>query len=143
MTEQQLERHRRWCWQRWNGNGDDVFQQAYLLAIQRYEDIEKVNQSLFGKICKEAARELLKQNKHEIPFSCLVTENKDQFDEMEYDPMDPEWKKNFDAIVEREEVAKKYGQRILNALMKAATEPKPSKVTPHHKNIQMELFTVA
>jgi len=129
MTEQELLKHQKWCKQRWNGNGDDVFQEAYLIAIKRYGDITRINQSLFGFLCLEAARELLAHHKHEIPFSCLSIENSDQTDEVDFDPMDPEWRKDFDAIESREEIEKTYGKWLLNSLLKAATEPKPSKVT--------------
>ena len=141
MTEQELGRHRRWCKQKWNGNGDDVFQAAFLIAMERY-GIDKVNQSLFGKICREAARVLLYHEKHEIPFSYLVTENQDQTDEVEYDPEDPEWRKNFDAIESREEIEKTYGNWLLNALLKATTEPPKNMVTTDCTYVeeQMKLF---
>jgi predicted aminopeptidase len=140
MTEQDLNRHRRWCRQKWNGNGDDVFQAAFLIAMERY-GIDKVNQSLFGKICREAARVLLYHEKHEIPFSYLVTENQDQTDEVEYDPEDPEWQKEYIAIEKREEIQKIHGQWLLDALLKT-TEPKPSKVTTNCTYVeeQMKLF---
>jgi hypothetical protein len=139
MTEQELTRHRRWCKQKWDGNGDDVFQAAFLIAMERY-GIDKVNQSLFGKICREAARVLLYNEKHEIPFSWLRYENEDQTDEMVFDPEDPEWRKNFDAIESREEIEKTYGNWLLDALLNATTEPKPNKVTTDRIDIQMELF---
>ena len=143
MTEQELLKHRKWCKQRWNGNGDDVFQGACLTAIKRYGDITRINQSLFGFLCLEAARVLLYHNKHEIPFSCLSIENQDQTDEVEYDPEDPEWRKNFDAIESREEIEKTYGNWLLNALLKATTEPPKNMVTTDHSDIQMKLFTVS
>jgi len=128
MTEQDLNRHRRWCKQKWNGNGDDVFQAAFLIAMERY-GIDKVNQSLFGKICREAARQLQYAEKHEIPFSYLAHENIDQTNEMPFDLEDMEWKRPYIAIEEQEEIEKTYGKWLLNSLLKAATEPKPSKVT--------------
>ena len=128
MTEQELGRHRRWCKQKWNGNGDDVFQAAFLIAMERY-GIDKVNQSLFGKICREAARQLQYAEKHEIPFSYLAHENIDQTNEMPFDLEDMEWKRPYIAIEEQEEIEKTYGKWLLNSLLKAATEPKPSKVT--------------
>ena len=127
MTEQELLKHQKWCKQRWNGNGDDVFQEAYLIAIKRYGDITRINQSLFGFLCLEAARVLLYHNKHEIPFSCLQTENKDREEIAEFDPEDPMWRKDFDAIEEREEIAVRYGQWLLDALLKTTEKTKPTK----------------
>jgi len=142
MTEQDLNRHRRWCKQKWNGNGDDVFQAAFLIAMERY-GIDKVNQSLFGKICREAARVLLYHEKHEIPFSCLQTENKDREEFAEFDPKTPEWEKDFVAIEEKDEIEKKYGQWFLNALLSAAEKPQKNMVTTDCIGIdmQMKLFT--
>jgi hypothetical protein len=129
MTEEQMQKYKKWLRLKYgNNDGEDVFQQAYMIAIQRY-GIEKINQSLFGKICREAARQLQYAEKHEIPFSYLVTENQDQTDEVEYDPEDPEWRKDFDAIESREEIEKTYGNWLLNALLKATTEPPKNMVT--------------
>ena len=69
MTQEQLLKHREFCKSRWNGYGEDVFQEACLIALQRYKSFDNVNQALFGLICKEAARNLLKHKKFEIPFS--------------------------------------------------------------------------
>ena len=107
MTEQELNRHRKWCRFRYGIDGEDVFQLAWVYA-QGYGGIEKVNQSLFSKLCKWAARELKKHEMHEIPFSFLVAQNEDQTDFAEFDPEDPMWKKDFDAIEEREEIAVRY-----------------------------------
>ena len=144
MTEQQLENHRKWCRCKYGyDDGNEVFQQAYAYAIQRYQTIEKVNQSLFGFLCRWAAREIKKHERYEIPFSCLSIENQDQTDVVEYDPEDPEWRKNFDAIESREEIEKTYGNWLLNALLKATTEPPKNMVTTDHSDIQMKLFTVS
>jgi hypothetical protein len=121
MTEQELSRHQKWLRLKYGDDGEDIFHQAWIYAIQAYSEIEKVNQSLFGLLCKWAARELKKHERYEIPFSCLIQENADQTDFVEFDPADEEWRKDFDAIENREEVQKKYGQRILNALIKSAT----------------------
>jgi uncharacterized protein len=129
MTEQELLKHQKWCKQRWNGNGDDVFQEAYLIAIKRYGDITRINQSLFGLLCLEAAREIQKHERYEIPFSCLAQENEDREEFAEFDFTDPTWKRQYIAIEEREEVAKTYGQWLLNALLKATTEPPKNMVT--------------
>lgn len=126
MTEQELENHRKWCRQKWNCNGEDVFQTAFLIAMKRY-GIDKVNQNLFGFLCREAARVLLYHEKHEIPFSWLRYENEDQTDEVVFDPEDPTWRKDFDAIEIREEIQKIHGQWLLNALLNATTEPKPAR----------------
>jgi len=138
MTEEQLERHRKWCRQKWNGNGDDIFQQAFMIAIQRYRSIKKINQSLFGFLCREAARQLMFHQKHEIPFSCLVTENKDREEFSEFDPVDLTWEKEYIAIEEREEVTKNYGQWLLNALLKTAAEPKPAREEKEEEQLQFE-----
>jgi DNA-directed RNA polymerase specialized sigma24 family protein len=71
MTQEQLEKHLRFCKFVWNGYGEDVFQEACLIALQRYKTLNNVNQSLFKLLCKEAARKLLKHQKHEITFSQL------------------------------------------------------------------------
>jgi DNA-directed RNA polymerase specialized sigma24 family protein len=71
MTQEQLEKHLRFCRQLWNGYGEDIFQEACLIALQRYKTLNNVNQSLFKLLCKEAARKLLKHQKYEIPFSQL------------------------------------------------------------------------
>ena len=128
MTEEQLQKHQKWLRLKYGNDGEDVFQQAYMIAIQRY-GIEKINQSLFGKICREAARQLQYAEKHEIPFSYLAHENIDQTNEMPFDLEDMEWKRPYIAIEEQEEIEKTYGKWLLNSLLKAATEPKPSKVT--------------
>jgi len=129
MTEQELGKHRKWCMFKYGDDGDDIYREAYTIALEQYGDIEKVNQSLFGFLCRWAARDLLAYHKHEIPFSCLMQENADQTDEIPFEPMDSTWEKDFVAIEEREEVVKKYGQCFLNALLSVATESKPSKVT--------------
>jgi len=147
MTEQQLENHRKWCRCKYGyDDGNEVFQQAYAYAIQRYQTIEKVNQSLFGFLCRWAARELFKHRSHEVPFSCLIAQNEDQTDEVVFDPEDPTWRKNFDAIESREEIEKTYGKWLLDALLNAAAEnPKPSKVTTDCTYVeeQMKLFEFA
>jgi hypothetical protein len=128
MTKEQLQKHQKWLRLKYGNDGEDIFQQACVFAIQGYGDIENTNQNLFGLLCRWAAREIRKHEKYEIPFSCLRCENEDQTDEVEFDPEDPMWEKDFDAIEEREEIAVRYGQWLLNALLKAA-EPEPSMVT--------------
>lgn len=71
MTQEQLLKHLQYCKFAWNGYGEDIFQEACLIALQRYKSLDKVNQALFGLICKEAARNLLKHRKFEITFSQL------------------------------------------------------------------------
>jgi DNA-directed RNA polymerase specialized sigma24 family protein len=141
MTKQQLQRHRKWLMQKYGIDGEEIFQQTCLIAIKRYQTIEKTNQNLFGLLCREAARMLLYHEKHEIPFSYLRCENEDQTDEVEFEPEDPEWRKNFDIVESREEVEKMHGKWLLDALLKAVEpEPKPSKVTTDCIDMQMELF---
>ena len=136
MTERQMQKHRRWLRSKYgNDDGEDIFQTAYVIAMQRY-GIDKVNQNLFGLLCREAARQLQLHKEYEIPFSYLTRENSDQADEVEFDPMDTEWEKDFDAIENMEEIEKTYGKWLLDALLTATEKPKPSMVT----TIQMELF---
>jgi len=127
MTEQELNRHRKWLMQKYGYiDGEDIFQLACVFAIQRYGDIEKTNQNLFGLLCRWADRELFKHRSHEVPFSCLIAQNEDQTDEVVFDPEDPTWQKEYDAIENREEIQKIYGQWLLSALLSIA-EPKPAK----------------
>ena len=137
MTEQELARHQKWLMLKYGDDGDDVFQQAYLYAL-KYGNIEKVNQSLFGFLCRWAARELKKHEIHEIPFSCLSIENQDRSDEIEFDPEDPAWEKNFQAIEERDEIEKKYGQWLLNALLKVAEPKTPLREEEKEEQLQFE-----
>ena len=141
MIKEQLQKHQKWLRLKYGTESEDIFQQAYMIVLKRYGNVEKVNQNLFGLICREAARVLLYHEKHEIPFSYLVTENQDQTDEVEYDPEDPEWQKEYIAIEKREEIQKIHGQWLLDALLKT-TEPKPSKVTTNCTYVeeQMKLF---
>ena len=144
MTEQELNRHRKWLMQKYGYiDGEDIFQRACEMAIRKYKKIEKVNQSLFGFLCRWAAREIKKHERYEIPFSCLSIENSDQADEVEFDPMDTEWEKDFVAIEEKDEIEKKYGQWFLNALLSAAEKPQKNMVTTDCIGIdmQMKLFT--
>jgi len=128
MTEQELNRHRKWLMQKYGYiDGEDIFQLACVFAIQRYGDIENTNQNLFGLLCRWAARELKRHEKYEVPFSCLQTENKDREEIAEFDFADPTWEKQYIAIEEREEVAKTYGQWLLNALLSATKNSKPAK----------------
>jgi hypothetical protein len=73
--------------------------------------------------------------KYEIPFFCLIQENKDQTDEISFDPEDPTWQKEYDAIENREEIEKLQGQWLLNAMMKTAEPPKNMVTT---KSIYIE-----
>jgi len=127
MTEQQLARHQKWLKLKYGTESEDIFQQACVFAIQRYGDIENTNQNLFGLLCRWAARELKRHEKYEVPFSCLQTENKDREEIAEFDFADPTWEKQYIAIEEREEVAKTYGQWLLNALLSATKNSKPAK----------------
>jgi len=143
MTEQELENHRKWCRCKYGyDDGNEVFQQAYAYAIQRYQTIEKVNQSLFGFLCRWAAREIKKHERYEVPFSCLSIENSDKADEVEFDPETPEWEKDFVAIEEKDEIEKKYGQWFLNALLSYAKKPPKNMVTTDRTiyEKQMKLF---
>jgi len=140
MTEEQIIKHKKWCRCKYGTDGEDIFHQAWIYA-QGYGGIEKINQSLFGLLCRWAARELKKHEMHEIPFSCLVAQNEDREEFAEFEPEDPTWKKNFDAVENREEIQKIHGNWLMNALLKTTAEKtKPSKVTTEQIDIQMELF---
>lgn len=83
MTKEQLLRHLNYCKQKWNSWGEDIFQEACMLALERYQSLDNVNQRLFGLLCKESARRLLKHKKFEIPFSALQNNCKNNDDEEE------------------------------------------------------------
>ena len=129
MTEEQLQKHQKWLRLKYGTEGEDIFQQACVFAIQRYGDIENTNQNLFGFLCRWAAREIKKHERYEVPFSCLSIENSDKADEVEFDPETPEWEKDFVAIEEKDEIEKKYGQWFLNALLSYAKKPQKNMVT--------------
>jgi hypothetical protein len=90
MTQTQLLKHLQFCKHRWNGYGEDVFQQACLIALQRYKTLDNVNQSLFSQICKEAARKPLRHRKYEITFSqlqnCVDDDEEKSFEDTLVDP---------------------------------------------------------
>jgi hypothetical protein len=71
MTQEQLLKQLQFCKYIWNGWGEDVFQQACLIALERYKSFKNVNQKLFRLLCKEAARNLRRHEKYEICFSQL------------------------------------------------------------------------
>jgi len=48
-----------------SGIGEDIFQNACLIAIERYKSLENVNQSLFRTLMKESYRNLFKHKKFE------------------------------------------------------------------------------
>jgi len=54
-----LKKIRIYCQSKWNGDGEDVFQETIAIAMERYGDIEKCNISILKKIAKEAARNLM------------------------------------------------------------------------------------
>jgi DNA-directed RNA polymerase specialized sigma24 family protein len=137
MTEKELQKHKKWLMQKYTIDGEDIFQQACVIALKRYETIENINQSLFGKICLEAARQLMRHHKHEIPFSCLVHEEADETGQIEFDLQDPEWERDFISIEKRAEIAARYGQWFLNLLARIDTEPRPSKVTKQVRQIKL------
>jgi DNA-directed RNA polymerase specialized sigma24 family protein len=143
MTEQETLRHRKWLMQKYGDiDGEDIFQQAWIYAMQGYENIEKVNQSLFSKLCKWAARELKKHERYEIPFSCLQRENEDREEFAEFDFADPTWEKQYVAIEEREDLQKIYGQWLLNALL-SATESKTIPAREEEKEEEQLKFEFA
>jgi len=46
---------KKYCHSKWNGSGDDVLHEAFIIASQRYLDI---NFSLFTRLAAESARKL-------------------------------------------------------------------------------------
>jgi hypothetical protein len=74
MNQTQLLKQLQLCKHKWNGWGEDVFQEACVIALERYKSLENVNQKLFSLLCKEGARKLLKHKLYEIPFSQLTEE---------------------------------------------------------------------
>lgn len=53
-----IEKFKKYCVVRWNGNGKDVFQEAIVIALERYGDLNTCNLSLLKSLAKEAARNL-------------------------------------------------------------------------------------
>jgi DNA-directed RNA polymerase specialized sigma24 family protein len=78
MTKEQLLKHLQFCKVVWNGFGEDIFQEACLIALQRYHSLNNVNQSLFSLLCKEAARKLLKHKKYETTFTQLFLNEEEE-----------------------------------------------------------------
>ena len=129
MTEQQLQKQLRWCRARYNGLGDDVFQEACLLALERYQTLDNVNSSLFSLLCREAFRNL---HTKEIPFTEGGAQSEDS--DRLVDFPDPRSMQEFVAIEERDEIEKLYGREFLQAL--EAYKPNHQSDQP----IQLQLF---
>jgi len=87
MTQEQLLKQLQFCKYIWNGWGEDVFQQACLIALERYKSFENVNQKLFRLLCKEAARNLRRHEKYEICFSQLKDQQKNEDDGFDFENM--------------------------------------------------------
>jgi len=86
MTQEQLLKQLQFCKWMWNGWGEDVFQEACVIALKRYGSFENVNQSLFNLLCKEAARNLRRHEKYEICFSQLqYQQEKDDSEDNKFD----------------------------------------------------------
>ena len=103
MTQEQLLKHLQYCKWLWNGYGEDVFQEACLIALQRYNSLDNVNQNLFGFLCKEAARKLLRHRKFEITFSQITQSYFDgYFDEKNFEDTlaDPRSTEALDALTD-------------------------------------------
>jgi DNA-directed RNA polymerase specialized sigma24 family protein len=95
MTQEQLLRQLAYCKSRWNGWGEDVFQEACVIALERYKSLNNVNQALFQLLCREAARRILKHRNFEITFSQLQSyfdddKEEDDFENMIADPRPPD-----------------------------------------------------
>jgi DNA-directed RNA polymerase specialized sigma24 family protein len=91
MTQEQLLKQLCYCKSRYNGWGEDVFQEACVIALERYKSLNNVNQSLFQLLCREAARRILKHRNFEITFSQLQSysgndEEEDDFENLIVDP---------------------------------------------------------
>jgi hypothetical protein len=86
MTQEQLLKQLQFCKYIWNGWGEDVFQEACVIALKRYGSLENVNQKLFNLLCKEAARNLRRHEKYEICFSQLqYQQEKDDSEDDRFD----------------------------------------------------------
>jgi DNA-directed RNA polymerase specialized sigma24 family protein len=85
MTQEQLLKQFCYCKSRWNGWGEDVFQEACLIALERYKSLENVNQKLFRLLCLEAARNLRRHEKYEICFSQLQYQQENEDDQLDFE----------------------------------------------------------
>jgi hypothetical protein len=65
MNDTQLQNFQRYAKRFYCGIGEDIFQNACLLAIERYHSLENVNQSLFRTLMRESYRNLFKHKKVE------------------------------------------------------------------------------
>jgi hypothetical protein len=87
MTQEQLLKQLQFCKWKWNGWGEDIFQQACLIALERYKSFKNVNQKLFRLLCKEAARNLRRHEKYEICFSQLQYQQENEDDRFDFENM--------------------------------------------------------
>lgn len=73
MNNNVVAKIQKYCIHRWNGNGMDVFQEAIVIALERYQSIENVNFSLFKLLAMEAARNLRVQETKQDEENCIIT----------------------------------------------------------------------
>jgi len=71
MQLHNLQNFERYARTRYKGCGEDVVQQACLLAMERYGSLENVNQTLFGLLIKESFRKINSHTKFENNASNL------------------------------------------------------------------------
>jgi hypothetical protein len=65
MNDTQLQKFYSYSKRVFCGIGEDIFQNACLLALERYHSLENVNQSLFRTLMRESYRNLFKHKKIE------------------------------------------------------------------------------
>jgi len=139
MTEEQLKNHRQWCRLKYNSSGDDIFQTAVLIALERYKTLENVNQSLFGMLCKEAFRNIKNEESQYITFSDFVDETADDFDE-QFDFADENSMNAYRQIEIRNELENILSKKCLEKLLNDELEPEPASKVKAKEYIQESLF---
>jgi len=65
MNDTQLQRFENFAKRFYCGIGEDIFQNACLIALERYYSLENINQSLFRTLMRESYRNLFKHKKLE------------------------------------------------------------------------------
>ena len=141
MTEQELTKHLKWCRFKYDGyGGDDIFQEACMIALERYGALENVKQSLFGMLCREAFRKIRSEEEQYISFSFFTKETADDFDE-QFDFADPKSMQEFERIEDINELEKLLGETCLEkCLEKLLNAEKPASKVKTKKYIQESLF---
>jgi len=71
MQLHNLQNFEKYAKTRYKGCGEDVVQQACLVALERYGSLDNVNQSLFGLLVKESFRKINSYTRFESNVSAL------------------------------------------------------------------------